>query len=68
MIVQAYERGENPAVYVRSLRTYDGSAGMLTKKAGSGNFLSTPAVWTIKNGKPDLVRTTQSASADEGTQ
>ena len=68
MIVQAYERGENPAVYVRNLRTFDGSAGILTKKAGSGNFLSTPAVWTIKNGKPELVPTTEAASADKGRQ
>jgi len=26
MIVQAFERGENPAVYVRTIRTYDGNA------------------------------------------
>jgi ABC-type branched-subunit amino acid transport system substrate-binding protein len=68
MIVQAYEQGQNPAVYVLNLKTYDGSAGILTKKAGSGNFLSTPAVWTIKNGKPELLRTTEAASADRGTQ
>src|SRR5213593_4334406 len=40
MIVQAFERGENPAVYVRNLRTYEGNAGTLTKVAGSGNFQS----------------------------
>jgi ABC-type branched-subunit amino acid transport system substrate-binding protein len=68
MLVQAYERGENPAVYIRNLRTYDGSGSILTKKAGSGNFQSTPAVWTIKNGKPELIRTTEAASTDKGRQ
>jgi ABC-type branched-subunit amino acid transport system substrate-binding protein len=55
MIVQAFERGENPAVYVRNIRTYDGNAGTLTKMAGSGNFQSTPAVWQIEHGKPVLL-------------
>jgi ABC-type branched-subunit amino acid transport system substrate-binding protein len=55
MIVQAFERGQNPAVYLRNLRAYDGTAGPLTKSAGSGHFESTPAVWTIRNGKPALV-------------
>ena len=55
MIVQAFERGENPAVYVRNIRTYDGNAGTLTKLAGSGNFQSMPAVWEIEHGKPVLL-------------
>jgi hypothetical protein len=54
-------------VYIRNITSYDGSAGPLTKKPGSGTFGSTPAVWTIKNGKPELVRTTASANADRGT-
>jgi len=53
-IVQAFERGQNPAVYLRDLRTYDGTAGTLTKRPGSSNFASTPAVWVITNGKPML--------------
>jgi ABC-type branched-subunit amino acid transport system substrate-binding protein len=56
MIVTAFESGQNPAVYLRNLRTYDGTAGILTKAAGSGNFASTPAVWTITSGKPVLLR------------
>lgn len=55
MIVQAFERGQNPAVYLRNLRTYDGTAGVLTKAPGSGNFASVPAVWTIANGRPALL-------------
>jgi ABC-type branched-subunit amino acid transport system substrate-binding protein len=55
MIVQAFERGQNPAVYLRNLRTYDGTAGTLTKPPGSGNFASVPAVWVIADGNPLLL-------------
>jgi ABC-type branched-subunit amino acid transport system substrate-binding protein len=55
MIVRAYEAGQNPAVYLRNLRSYDGTAGVLTKAAGRGNFASRPAVWTIASGKPTLL-------------
>src|SRR6266498_486300 len=55
MIVQAFERGANPAVYVRDIRSYEGNAGTLTKGQGSGNFQSTPAVWEIEHGKPVLL-------------
>jgi hypothetical protein len=55
MIVSAFETGQNPAVYLRNLRSYDGTAGLLTKAAASGNFASRPAVWTIANGKPALL-------------
>jgi len=55
MIVQAFERGQNPATYLREMRTYDGTAGVLTKQPGSGNFASIPAVWTIAQGKPALL-------------
>ena len=55
MIVQAFERGENPAVYIRNIATYDGTAGPLTKAPGSGTFQSRPAVWVIQNGKPALL-------------
>jgi ABC-type branched-subunit amino acid transport system substrate-binding protein len=54
MIADAYERGQNPAVYLRNLDRYDGTAGLLTKRPGSGNFASAPAVWTIANGRPTL--------------
>jgi hypothetical protein len=55
MIVDAFEHGQNPAAYLRALRTYDGTAGTLTKPRGSGNFASTPAVWVIAKGKPHLL-------------
>jgi branched-chain amino acid transport system substrate-binding protein len=56
LIVQAYEQGQNPAVYLRNIRRYEGMAGAVTKAPGSGNFESMPAVWTITNGKPALTR------------
>jgi len=34
------------------LTEYQGTAGRITKAAGSGNFRSAPAVWVIKNGRP----------------
>jgi ABC-type branched-subunit amino acid transport system substrate-binding protein len=55
MIVQAYEHGENPAVYLRNLRSYEGTADTLTKEPGTGIFRSTPSVWAIKDGKPTLI-------------
>jgi ABC-type branched-subunit amino acid transport system substrate-binding protein len=56
MIVQAFERGENPAVYLRNMRTFDGTADLLTKVPRSGNFASTPAVWAIRDGRPVLLK------------
>jgi ABC-type branched-subunit amino acid transport system substrate-binding protein len=55
MIVRAFESEQNPAVYLRKLQAYDGTAGPLTKARASGNFASTPAVWAIANGKPVLL-------------
>ena len=55
MIVAAFERAENPAVYIRNLRTYQGTADELVKAPGSGNFQSKPTVWMIRNGKPALL-------------
>ena len=55
MIVQAFERGQNPAIYLRDIATYDGTAGTLTKARGSGTFQSTPAAWVIQHGKPALI-------------
>ena len=54
LIVQAFERGQNPAVYLRNITRYEGTAGPITRAPGSGNFQSAPAVWTIRKGKPAL--------------
>ncbi|HET8671335.1 MAG TPA: ABC transporter substrate-binding protein [Candidatus Saccharimonadales bacterium] len=56
LIVQAYESGKNPAAYLRGLRSYEGTAGKVTKARGDGHFRSTPAVWVIRNGEPILGR------------
>jgi len=54
MLAQAFERGQNPAVYLRNITRYEGTAGTLTKKRGTGTFESSPAVWVIRDGKPAL--------------
>jgi hypothetical protein len=55
MLVEGFESGQDILTYVRRMTEYSGTAGKITKKAGSGNFRSAPAVWMIKNGKPTLV-------------
>jgi ABC-type branched-subunit amino acid transport system substrate-binding protein len=55
MMVQAFESGQDPAEYIQNLTEYPGTAGTLTKKKRDGNFRSSPAVWTIRNGKPQLL-------------
>jgi ABC-type branched-subunit amino acid transport system substrate-binding protein len=55
LLVDAYEQQRNPAVYLRELTTYDGTADRLTKEPGSGNFQSAPAVWVIEGGRPKLL-------------
>jgi ABC-type branched-subunit amino acid transport system substrate-binding protein len=56
MLVQGFESGEDILPYIRRMTEYGGTAGKITKQAGSGNFRSAPAVWVIKNGTPALVR------------
>jgi ABC-type branched-subunit amino acid transport system substrate-binding protein len=55
MLVDAFEHGENPAIHLRNLTSYDGTADRLTKAPGSGNFQSRPAVWVMRSGRPTLV-------------
>jgi len=55
MLVQAFESGQDVLSYVRRMTEYSGTAGKITKQAGTGNFRSAPAVWVIQNGKPTLV-------------
>jgi ABC-type branched-subunit amino acid transport system substrate-binding protein len=56
MLVQGFESGEEILTYIRGMTEYDGMAGKITKKAGSGNFRSAPAVWVIDSGKPALAQ------------
>lgn len=55
MMVQAFESGQDPAEYLQQLTNFNGTAGLLTRKGGEGNFRSKPAVWIIKNGQPELL-------------
>ena len=54
ILVQGFERGD-VLNHIRGMTNYDGTAGRITKKAGTGNFRSAPAVWVIKDGRPTLV-------------
>jgi ABC-type branched-subunit amino acid transport system substrate-binding protein len=63
MLVQGFESGEEILTYIRGMTEYDGTAGKITKQAGSGNFRSAPAVWVIDNGKPALARDNHETSA-----
>jgi len=54
-LVQGFEIGQDALSYVLRMTEYSGTAGKITKQAGTGNFRSAPAVWVIKNGKSTLV-------------
>jgi hypothetical protein len=54
ILVQGFERGDVLS-HIRGMTEYDGTAGRITKKAGTGNFRSAPAVWVIRNGRPTLL-------------
>lgn len=54
MLVQAFESGQEVLNYIRHMTEYSGTAGKITKKSGTGNFRSSPAVWIIKDAKPTL--------------
>ena len=56
MLVEGFESGQDVLNYIRDMTEYRGTAGKITKQAGSGNFRSAPAVWVIRNGKPALSR------------
>ena len=66
LIVRAYEQDVNPAVFVRNLNSYVGAAGTVIKRRSSGNFESTPTVWTIASGKPTLLRDVAVTAARAG--
>ena len=66
MLVQGFENGPDVLAYIRGMTAYNGTAGMITKEAGSGNFRSAPAVWVIENGKPVLGRAGVPAREDIG--
>ncbi len=54
MLVEGFESAEGVLPHVRRMTEYAGTAGKITKQAGTGNFRSAPAVWVIKHGKPML--------------
>jgi ABC-type branched-subunit amino acid transport system substrate-binding protein len=57
MLVDGFESDEGAVEYLRNLTSYDGSAGPITREAGSGNFRSKPVVWVVKDGVPEVEAT-----------
>jgi len=55
LLVQGFESPEGVVKYVQDVREYNSVAGKVIKKPGSGTFEPTPAIWVIKNGKPELL-------------
>jgi ABC-type branched-subunit amino acid transport system substrate-binding protein len=56
ILVDGFESGQDVLTYVRAMTEFNGTAGTITKKAGTGNFRSAPAVWVITNGKSALLK------------
>jgi ABC-type branched-subunit amino acid transport system substrate-binding protein len=54
MIVRAFESGD-AINYLRDLKEFPGTAGVITKEEGSGNYRSVPAIWTIERGEPRIL-------------
>jgi ABC-type branched-subunit amino acid transport system substrate-binding protein len=57
MLVDGFESDQGVVDYLRNLTSYDGSAGPITRAAGSGNFRSKPVIWVIKDGRPEVEAT-----------
>ncbi len=56
ILVQAFESGQDVLEYIRRMTEDAGTAGHITKEAGTGNLRSSPAVWVIQNGRPALAQ------------
>jgi branched-chain amino acid transport system substrate-binding protein len=52
MLVDGFESDRGVVTYLRGLTRYDGSASIITREPGSGNFRSKPVVWVVKDGVP----------------
>ena len=59
MTVDAFEKSSDAHEYMKMLTSYDGKVGKVTKQVGGHNFRSAPAVWTIENGIPKVVKVLQ---------
>ncbi len=55
MVVEGFEKGD-VSESLASITKYEGKVGVVTKTAGSGVFHSAPAIWTIQNGKAELLK------------
>jgi branched-chain amino acid transport system substrate-binding protein len=55
MVVNGFEKG-NVSKIIADMTKYEGKVGVVTKTLGSGVFHSPTAIWTIKNGKAELLK------------
>ena len=55
LLVAGFESEDGAVKYIQNIREYSSAAGKVIKEPGSGTFEPTPAVWTIKNGKAELL-------------
>ena len=65
ILVEGFESGD-ALKHIRTMTEYKGTAGRITKEAGTGNFRSAPAIWVIRNGKPTLAESGQTADVPSG--
>jgi hypothetical protein len=52
MLVDGFESNQGVVSYLRDLTRYDGSASLITREPGSGNFRAKPVVWEVRDGVP----------------
>lgn len=59
LIVNGFESEAGPVAYLNALRSYESAAGTVIKEPGSGNFRPKPAIWEIRNGRPQQLHPSQ---------
>lgn len=63
MLVEGFESRQDVLTYICGRTDYGGTAGKITKVAGSGNFRSSPAVWAISAAASISTQTAPAAPA-----
>jgi len=56
ILVNGFEKGENMLVYLTGLESYSGQSGELTQQPNSHVFRVPAGIWTIKEGKAEMIK------------
>jgi hypothetical protein len=56
MLVEGFESGQDVLTYVRHMTEYNGTAGKITKQAGTGNYRSAPGGVDDQERQADSIR------------